>query len=418
MKVLLMPLALIRVMYQGMMLALGQILTNPMRSILTALGIIVGVGAVTVVVAALQGLQSNVLNEFESFGTNKMYIMPRWPDEGTMQHASWRLIRFYPEQFDGILENCPSVSNITLIGGYGATINFGDKSMNVEITGIEPDWHEIENRSVIIGRTFSHTDEIEARQVCLITEDTRDRLRLDRDCTGQSILINNRRFIVIGVLEPNPESVMFRDSSRDAEIFIPFTTAWKQHEPWIYAVATSSKPELSDEARAEIRFFLRRTRRLAPGEPDTFRIEVMQKFLDDFNNMAKMIKIVAFGIVAVSLLVGGIGIMNIMLVSVSERTREIGLRKAVGARPTAILWQFLIEAITLCLVGGLMGLVLGQVLTLVMITFDKMGLARAYIPVWAMVLSFGFSISVGIIFGMFPAFKASRLDPIQALRHE
>jgi putative ABC transport system permease protein len=211
---------------------------------------------------------------------------------------------------------------------------------------------------------------------------------------------------------------MFGGQDKALEIQIPFTTAWKGREPWMMAIATCRSADVADEALAEVRFYLRLVRDLKPGEPDTFRVEVMQKYLQQFQTVAMAITIVASGVVGISLLVGGVGIMNIMLVSVSERTREIGLRKAVGARPSAILLQFLVEAIVLCFLGGLMGTVLGEGLTKAMASIPKAQLDKAYVPFWAIIVSFGFAAGVGVFFGMFPAVKAARLDPIEALRHE
>ena len=184
----------------------------------------------------------------------------------------------------------------------------------------------------------------------------------------------------------------------------------------MYVIAASRTPELSSDAVAELRFYLRNARRLLPGEPDTFQLQAMEEIQQQFNVVAGIITAIASGIVGISLLVGGIGIMNIMLVSVSERTREIGLRKAVGARPSAILLQFLVESIVLCLLGGLLGLGGGQLLTLSIALIPNADI-QAYIPLWAVGLAFGFS-AVGVYFGMFPAVKAALLDPIEALRHE
>jgi len=178
-----------------------------------------------------------------------------------------------------------------------------------------------------------------------------------------------------------------------------------------------------EDAQAEIRFFLRRTRNIKPTEPDTFGVSSVKRYMEMFNTIALILTLVAVGVVSISLLVGGVGIMNIMLVSVSERTREIGLRKAVGAKKTAILTQFLIESVVLCFVGGLIGIGLGQLLTMALVKIPKFlnegfNVPMIYIPLWAIILSFSFTACIGIFFGMFPAIKAARLDPIEALRHE
>ena len=192
---------------------------------------------------------------------------------------------------------------------------------------------------------------------------------------------------------------------------------FKFGDPWIQARAESKTTEVLEEAVAEVKFFLRRMRRIKAGEPDTFMANSLKSALQAFNTLALVVTLVAGGIVGISLLVGGVGIMNIMFVSVSERTREIGLRKAVGAKKTAVLAQFLVESVVLCFVGGLVGVGIAQLLILVIPQIYPV-LDKMYIPAWAIILSFGFAGSVGIFFGMFPAIKAARLDPIEALRHE
>jgi putative ABC transport system permease protein len=185
-------------------------------------------------------------------------------------------------------------------------------------------------------------------------------------------------------------------------------------------VAKTKNPELFEDAKAEISAHLRRIRHLNPGDPDTFGVEAIEKVVSQFKKLATGITAFIAGVVSISLLVGGIGIMNIMLVSVSERTREIGLRKALGARPEVVLLQFLVEAITLCLMGCAIGLLIGFSIVLAMKSFggDTSPVAKAEAPLWSIILSVAFSASTGVIFGMFPAIKASRLDPIVALRHE
>jgi putative ABC transport system permease protein len=413
------PLVLTVLLMQSIRLALGQIWANKTRSALTTIGIIIGVASVTAVIAALTGLKAKVLKDFESLGTNKIFVIPHWPREGRFRNFNWRAIRFQPEQFDGLLERCPSISNYTLMTDRSKTVSYGVRNIEgAQVIGINPSWHEIENRSVTLGRPFTLMDEENGWQVCLITPVVRDELRLDLDCIGKRIIIDRRSYRIVGVVEARVDSGMFGQMGASKEVFIPFPTAWRLWDPWMYAIAASRRPELSKEAQAELRFFLRQSRRLQPDDPDTFRMEVIEEYLKKFNTMAATITAIAGGVVGISLLVGGVGIMNIMLVSVSERTREIGLRKAVGARPSAILLQFLVESIVLCLFGGLIGVANGQILTSLIAKIPNASLGMAYIPLWAIGLSFGFSATVGVFFGMFPAIKAARLDPIEALRHE
>jgi len=308
-------------------------------------------------------------------------------------------------------------------GLFGLSLNISihreESVENVTVRGTEPAVHKIDSRPVIIGRPLSVIDEMQTRQVCLIDPKLRNDLRLDRDCIGQTILISHHTFYIIGVLEARPENVFGGGNQEKSEIFIPYKTSLKmQRYPFIMAIAESESADASDDALAEISFFLRKTRNIKPGEPDTFEVMSLQNALETFNKIALMVTMVAGGIVGISLLVGGVGIMNIMLVSVSERTREIGLRKAVGAKKSAILTQFLIEAIVLCFFGGLVGIGFGHLLTKMLASIPKIQLDMAYIPLWAIGLSFAFSGTVGIFFGMFPAIKAAKLDPIEALRHE
>lgn len=413
------PFSLLLLIYQSAFLALGQILANKVRSILTTIGIVIGVASVTAVIAALTGLQTSVLSEFETIGANKIFIFPDAPR--TSAFVPWRRFRFRNEHFEGLLDHCPSVASFTrIIRSRSDGVSYGARSeQQVDVHGIDPSWHTIENRSVIKGRTFNLVDVQNARPVCLINAKTQEKLGLPVDPVQETILVGKTRYMVVGIVESRAESAMFGDMGAGLEVFVPFTAIQRQ-QPYssFFVVAASRGPNVSEEARAEIRVHLRRTRRVRFGEPDTFRIEAVEKFIQQFKQIAQTITFAATGVVGISLLVGGVGIMNIMLVSVSERTREIGLRKAVGARPSAILLQFLVEAVMLCFFGGALGLLAGQGLTSLVKGIPGAHLEKAYIPAWAVALSFGFAAAVGLIFGMFPAVKAARLDPIDALRHE
>ena len=412
------PLRAAILLYQAVALALAQIWANKVRALLTMLGIIIGVASVTAVVAAMTGLKQKVLDDFQTIGTNKIFIFMERPASGPMRDASGLALRFSPDQFDGLLEACPSVRTFSRTAWRTLKVRHADRVVDGAIQGIEPGWHLIENRSVTHGRPFSHIDNEQGRPVALVNPVAAQKLRLPRDPTGTDLLIGDRRFTVVGVVEPRTALGLFGDSSQAVEVFIPFSTAWRMSQGGMSAVAMARAPEQAEEARAELTWFLRGKRGVKPGEPNTFRIELVQQFIDKFQSIAVTMTLVAAGVVGISLLVGGVGIMNIMLVSVSERTREIGLRKAVGARPGAILLQFLVEAVTLCFVGGLIGVGLGELLARLLSGIPGAQLEKANVPAWAIAVSFGFSAVVGLVFGMFPAIKASRLDPIEALRHE
>jgi len=410
-----------RVLLQTVVLAFDQIRVNKVRAALTSLGIIIGVASVTAVIAGLTGMRANVLEQFDSLGARKMWVWGHRPDELRGQ-LHWHEVRIKDHELAAIEEHVPSIDLMTPSSDERFTVASSEKSLDgVQVTGIWPTWHEIEDRYVIQGRTFIPVDEEHARQVCLVNDYAIEDLRLPTEPVGENIMIAGRRFLIIGVVETTELGGMFGGGENDsrAEVFIPYATAHKiDRYPWPTIVAQLVDPDQAEDAKDQVRFVMRNLRELAPGTPDTFRTEVLQQHIDRFNSVAAGITLVASGVVSISLLVGGIGIMNIMLVSVSERTREIGLRKAVGARPGVVLAQFLTEAVTLCLVGGLAGLAVGQALTLGMQNIPGSGLESAQIPAWAIVLALGFSAGVGIVFGMFPAVKAARLDPIAALRKD
>jgi putative ABC transport system permease protein len=406
--------------WQAIKLALSQIRANLGRSLLTALGIIVGVASVTTVIAALGGLKDRVLTEFETFGANRLLIFPDRPDGYPRNLYPWKDVRLKVEEIDAIAQHCPSVRVVTPITSLNTSVQHGERILEgISVTGIRPAWHETENRSILEGRPFNSIDEEEARQVCLLNEDAIRELGLPADPTGEHIIIGARRYLVVGTVE-TIQSMMLGINTSSAEIFIPFARAarLKDDDFFFRATAMIRSPELAAEAESEVRFVLRKMRGLDGDEPDTFEVAAIDQFIDQFKALAAGITAIAGGIVGISLLVGGIGIMNIMLVSVSERTREIGLRKAVGATPAAVLMQFLLEAVVLCLVGGALGVLIGEIFAIGLTFIPDAGLDQAHVPLWAIIMSFSFSAAVGVIFGMFPAIKASRLDPIEALRHE
>ena len=414
------PFALPMLVYQSIVLAFSQIWANKIRGILTTIGIMIGVAAVSAVIALITGMKQRVLNEFEAFGTNKVFVEARFPRSGRA-NVSWRQVMFRLSDFDDMLQHCPSVSKFTRQHWERGTLVFGSKveDTNVNIIGVDPDWHDIERRYVTLGRPLTVLDNAQRRPVCLINKMVRDKLDMDRDPVGQYLEVDGNRMMVVGLLEPPAAAMGMNVDAR--EVVVPFNySVARDRWPWYSVVAASRGPEMSEDAKTEIEFYLRQKRRVKPGKPDTFEVQTAQRVIEQFSRVAGVVTLIATGIVGISLLVGGVGIMNIMLVSVSERTREIGLRKAVGARPAAILLQFLVEAVVLCLIGGALGLLMGQGITTAVAQFlpEETKTERMLVPMSAIILAFGFSAAVGLIFGMFPAVKAARLDPIEALRHE
>ena len=411
---------IIRLMLQTVFLALGQIWNHKVRSVLTTLGIIIGVSAVVSIVAAMKGMQNNILAEFEKIGTRRVWIDGDLPRQ-LRYKMSWLDVQLKIEEIHAIGERCPSIEQITPMYFGGYTIRAGPEKIDgASVIGIWSNWHSIENRQVIVGRPFTSVDEEQATQVCLLNEKAIEELDLPTDPIGQTILIAERAFRVVGVVETVQMSAMFGGGDSSAEFWVPFSTARNLNpNGWInMAWAQVTSTDKAEDAQAEIRGLLRQLRELKPDEPDTFDVEVIQQFIENFNKVAGALTAGLAGIVSIALLVGGIGIMNIMLVSVSERTREIGLRKSIGARPEVVLLQFLVEAVVLCLVGAAIGIAFGQLVVFALGQIPDSPLGKPTVPSWAIALSAGFSAATGIIFGMFPAVKAARLNPIDALRHE
>ena len=411
-------LAPVRLFIQTVVLALAQVWVNKTRAVLTALGIIIGTGSVIAVVGGLTGMQKFVLETFdEAVGARKIWIWGDVPKDlrGVL---SWEDAKITTAEADLLLEKAQTIETLTPIAGQSLTVGYRRESRaGVSVDGVRPAWHITEDRTTIQGRPLRRTDEAERLPVCLINEAAIEELRLPTDAVGEYLTVGGRRFLIVGVLETKESSGIFGGGEAQTELFIPYSTS-KSINPYtstrIEGLITD--PDVADEARAEVTAILRAARNLRGEDENTFGLQLSQNAIGQFNSIAVVIGAIAIAVVSISLLVGGVGIMNIMLVSVSERTREIGLRKAVGAKGPIVLLQFLVEAVVLCLVGGAIGLLLGfGGVTLLQRLGD---LEQAEVPVWAMVLAVASSAVVGVVAGMIPALKAARLDPINALRHE
>ena len=399
-------------------IALTALRANPLRAALTTLGIVIAVAAVIAVVSIVQGLQFMIVGQLQEVGANFLVVMPDFHQQQAPGVVS-RQIKLTWEDGQAIVREVPGIELITplLIGKQ--EVRYRDRRHEPDfVMGVNDDFPEIHNYFVADGRFFSEIDLRHRRKVAVIGREVADALRLGEAAIGREIYVGGRSATVIGVMEEKGQAL---GQDLDDLVFVPFDTAlilFGRRAGDQVQLRLKAEPEAVAEVEEGIRRVLRRRHAIPEDDPNDFQVLKQDDLLDLYRSILGAVTAVIGGVVGVALIVGGIGIMNIMLVSVTERTREIGLRKAVGARRRDILWQFLIEAVALSLLGGVLGLALGYGLGALVIAVLPIDLPPAYVPLWAVLLAFGFSAAVGIFFGIYPASKASRLDPIEALRYE
>jgi putative ABC transport system permease protein len=403
------------VLLSNALIALEQLLTHKMRSLLTVLAIVIAVTATITVVSVVQGFTRYVSSFLEGLGTNAVFVAPQRP-VGEAGKALGR-VELTENDVRAIEAQCSALRRVSpLIPQNGVRLHYGGDEITVNIEGVAPAYHTVRNFPVETGRPFAVVDVERAQQVCVVGREVLRKFGVDEGIVGNSLLLGGRRFRVIGVLESKGS---FFGQSLDDIVLIPYTTALKMYPFFrrhMIVAAQAKTAEVVPEAKAQITNLLRRRHGLEAYQPDDFVVQTQGEILAAFNNVGNIAVAVLAGIVGISLLVGGIGIMNVMLVSVTERTREIGLRKAVGARRRDILMQFLIEAMTLSLIGGGLGIALGYSLSALASLHPRM--VDVVVPIWAVLLGFCISAGTGIVFGIIPALKAALLNPIDALRHE
>ena len=394
-----------------------SLLKNKTRSLLTMLGIVIGVSAVVVMVAVGKGAQKNIEERIASLGTNLLMIRSGSNTFGGVSRgAGSRRTLTYEDELV-LREQATLLMGVSASVGTNDQVIGGGKNWYTSIEGIAPDYLEIRSWSIEEGRPFTERDLRGRAKVALIGSTVAKELFEGQQVVGQRMRIRNTPFTIIGVLDTKGQNTFGRD--QDDIIFVPVTTSLyrlsrdHRYVNMIYASATDL--DQMESAKAEVTEILRRTHKLVEGQEDDFNIRTQTELTETFSSTTRALTSLLGAIAGVSLFVGGVGIMNIMLVSVTERTREIGIRVAVGARGFDILVQFLIEAVVLSLLGGLLGILLSW------------GICRTLNRVWEMttiietpvvLLALAVSAGIGIFFGLYPAQKAAQLDPIEALRHE
>jgi putative ABC transport system permease protein len=410
-------------------MALTTLRENKMRSFLTVLGVVIGITALLSVVSILMGVYGDVNAYLSDYGPETLFIFRFDPGihTGRLTPEERQRKPLTLEDAEAIGDLCPSVKAVTATlyprfteegpGQGPVTARYLSKEVSgVDYYGALTATEEVFNTRAARGRFFSEAENVHRADVALIGPDVAKALYPDMDPLGKPIQIQGVTYEVIGVLEPR-KGQLVKDQSADKGVMVPYRTYQKHHpaddENFVGAVAY---PGRMPEAEDEIRGVLRRRRGVPYSKPDNFGISSAQQIANEFRQITSSVALLISVVSSIGLLVGGVGVMNIMLMSVTQRTREIGVRKAIGARRGDVIWQFLTEAVVLTGSGGVIGVLLGGGISL-LINLAIPTLPSS-IPLWAIVLAVGVSMSVGLFFGMYPAIKAARLDPVEALRYE
>ena len=407
-------------------MALGAVWSHRFRSALTILGIVIGITTVVTVASLLTGLRQGVVTLFQELGPDSIFVYKTSGDpRGSFPSPKEQRRKPILPEYAPILKRlCPSVEDVSVtlyvppvIGGRPLTARVpGFETDSLYLTGVTANQFSMTPREMAAGRVFTPEEEQRAARVALLGADVAQVLFPAGNAVGSKILVDGAEFEVLGVFA-KAKGGFFGQNRQDQEILIPFTTARLRYPQQDQIMLTAkARPGLRQAAFEEVEGILRRIRRTPPGEPNDFAISTPDLIVQQFDRMTRLIVLATLAISGLGLLVGGIGVMNIMLVSVTERTREIGVRKAIGARRQDIVAQFLLEAVALTGSGGVVGL--GLALAVTMLLGQLLPALPSQVPLWALGAGFGMSVMVGLFFGVWPALKAARLDPVVALRYE
>ncbi len=401
-------------------ISLRALRVNKMRSALTMLGIIIGVAAVITMLAVGKGASNKISEQIATVGSNLIIVLPGSFTSGGIRMGSGSHQNLTLDDSEAIKKECPAVLTTAPVHNTSAQIIFGNQNWASAVFGTDENMLEVRDWTLSSGRNFNEQEMRSAAKVCLLGQTVVDNLFGNDDPIYKVVRIKKVPFTVIGVLSGKGQSMMGQD--QDDIVYVPLTTAQRNlvgrwfsggtvRSIMVKAVSTN---QLS-AAENQIKDLLRQRHRIGPNQEDDFTVRNLTQMMQMAEQASNVMSLLLAAIAGVSLLVGGIGIMNIMLVSVTERTREIGIRMAVGAKTWDIRTQFIIEALILSLIGGLIGVMVG------IVSAELLSLVAGWtilISVFSVIMSFGFSGLVGIFFGFYPAYKASLMNPIDALRHE
>ena len=396
-------------------MAVNALLANKLRSLLTMLGIIIGVGAVIAMVSIGMGVRTSVADSFASLGSNMLIIMPGSTNHGGVRGAAGSRKSLKYDDAKAIESKIKGIDYVSPTVSSSYQVVNGNLNWNTSVEGVTPELMQIRALKVENGSFISASDMNKRSRVAVIGPTVAANLFGAENPVGQNIRINNQPFKVIGITASKGQSI---GQDQDDVIYIPLTTAQERMLAITHIHSVNiqvSSPEKMDQVQAEIENLLRQRHHIRAGMEDDFTVRNMTSLMESFTENTNMITLLLGSIASISLLVGGIGIMNIMMVSVTERTREIGIRKALGATSSNVLMQFMIESMVIGIVGGVIGIASGILLSKAIGAFGGLTPPVDILPV---LVSFSFAVGIGLFFGIYPARKAARLDPIDALRYE
>ena len=408
-------------MLEGVGIALESLRAHKARAALTILGVAIGVMVVMVIGAIISGFNKGIADMLEQSGPKTFWVGRFFQggvnvSDGSDEMSPWR--RNPPMSLEDarVIEQLPSVSWLALDEGGQADVSFGSKAQHsVRVFGRSAAWPNVAGGDVSPGRSFTEVEEAAAAQVAVVNQKLAELLFDQIDPIGQRIHIQGVPYTVIGVFNPPPQ-LFGGQPSPEAIIphaaLVKYVQYWKG---WMDFLVGPAPAATTAQAMEDVTEALRLRRHVRPGQDNNFAVVSQEKFLESLNSTTLLVRIVMLALSAVGLLVGGVGVIAIMMISVTERTREIGVRKALGATRREILWQFLVEAATLTLVGGIVGMIAGGLVALVLAVATPV---PAHVPLGSIVAALAAAALTGIVFGLYPANKAARLDPVEALRYE